>query len=59
MKTPVRPTSPKGKAAAERNARLEASLKRNIARRKAQARARQVPETQAESRPKPDDDRSD
>ena len=50
--------TPKNKAATDRDARLKAALKANLARRKAQARARSAtPEgTEAQGKPKGQDD---
>ncbi len=42
-------TTPKNKAAADRDARLKAALKANMARRKAQARARAATVTGAQA----------
>ncbi|WP_299689403.1 hypothetical protein [uncultured Tateyamaria sp.] len=51
-------TTPKNKAATDRDARLKAALKANLARRKAQARARSAGPQGAEtpSKPKGQDD---
>ncbi|MEO0667468.1 MAG: hypothetical protein AAFZ99_06090 [Pseudomonadota bacterium] len=42
-------TTPKNKAAKDRDARLKAALKANLARRKAQARARSGPASGGET----------
>ena len=51
-------TTPKNKAATDRDVRLKAALKANLARRKAQARARSTSPQGAEapSKPKGQDD---
>ncbi|MEL6566687.1 MAG: hypothetical protein AAF822_02720 [Pseudomonadota bacterium] len=50
-------TTPKNKAARDRDARLKAALKANLSRRKAQARARDQAATGAQAdKPKGQDD---
>ena len=46
-------TTPKNKAAVDRDARLKAALKANLARRKAQARARDASTTEGPNTEKP------